>query len=47
MQLILKVAKEIKTPIEIGGGIRNLETIKKYIEGGSKNSNFRNSCHRR
>ncbi|WP_195971277.1 1-(5-phosphoribosyl)-5-[(5-phosphoribosylamino)methylideneamino]imidazole-4-carboxamide isomerase [Clostridium thermobutyricum] len=36
MQLILKVAKEIKTPIEIGGGIRNLETIKKYIEGGVK-----------
>ncbi|WP_297632489.1 1-(5-phosphoribosyl)-5-[(5-phosphoribosylamino)methylideneamino]imidazole-4-carboxamide isomerase [uncultured Clostridium sp.] len=34
IEMVLKVVKEVEIPIEIGGGIRNLETIKKYIDGG-------------
>lgn len=34
--LILKLAKFLDTPIEVGGGIRNLETVKELIEGGVK-----------
>lgn len=33
-EVIIKVAKTLKIPVEIGGGIRNFETIKYYIENG-------------
>ncbi|MGL5151475.1 MAG: 1-(5-phosphoribosyl)-5-[(5-phosphoribosylamino)methylideneamino]imidazole-4-carboxamide isomerase [Clostridium sp.] len=32
--IILKLCKELKTPIEVGGGIRSLDTIKELIDGG-------------
>lgn len=32
--LILEIAKEVKTPIEVGGGIRTLEDIEEYLNGG-------------
>lgn len=32
--LVLKIAKSIKIPIEIGGGIRTPENAKVYLEGG-------------
>lgn len=34
--IVLKVVKEVDIPVEIGGGIRSLDTIKKYIDGGVK-----------
>lgn len=34
IELILEVANSIKTPVEVGGGIRTLETIKRYVDGG-------------
>ncbi|MGL5415722.1 MAG: 1-(5-phosphoribosyl)-5-[(5-phosphoribosylamino)methylideneamino]imidazole-4-carboxamide isomerase [Clostridium sp.] len=34
LDLVLKVAKEVNIKVEIGGGIRTLDTIKKYIDGG-------------
>ncbi len=34
LELILKLAREVKTDLEVGGGIRNLETISQYLEGG-------------
>lgn len=34
--LIIKLAKETKTAIEVGGGIRTLESIKEYINEGIK-----------
>lgn len=33
-EIILKLAKELKVPVEVGGGIRSLETIEKLINGG-------------
>ena len=33
-ELILKIATTLKIPIEVGGGIRNLETIHTYLEQG-------------
>ncbi len=33
-ELILKIATTLKIPIEVGGGIRNLETIRTYLERG-------------
>ncbi|MCA9410078.1 MAG: 1-(5-phosphoribosyl)-5-[(5-phosphoribosylamino)methylideneamino]imidazole-4-carboxamide isomerase [Candidatus Omnitrophica bacterium] len=33
-EIILRVANEIETPIEIGGGIRSLEQVQKYLSGG-------------
>ncbi len=32
--IIGKIIKAIKIPVEVGGGIRNIETIKKYISTG-------------
>jgi len=34
--LIEKIAKSIQIPIEVGGGIRDLETIEKYLSSGVK-----------
>lgn len=33
-QIILKLAKQIDIPVEVGGGIRNFETIKNLLENG-------------
>lgn len=33
-ELILKAVKEVKTPIEIGGGIRNMDDVEGYLKGG-------------
>lgn len=33
-ELIFEVIKNVNVPIEIGGGIRNFETVKEYIENG-------------
>ncbi|MGL4774646.1 MAG: 1-(5-phosphoribosyl)-5-[(5-phosphoribosylamino)methylideneamino]imidazole-4-carboxamide isomerase [Clostridium sp.] len=32
--IILKLCKDLNTPIEVGGGIRKFETVKELIEGG-------------
>lgn len=32
--LIVKIAKKLEIPIEIGGGIRNMECVEKYLECG-------------
>lgn len=32
--LIIKLSKEIKVEIEVGGGIRTIETINEYLNGG-------------
>jgi phosphoribosylformimino-5-aminoimidazole carboxamide ribotide isomerase len=32
--LILQIANSVNIPIEVGGGIRNLQTVKTYLEGG-------------
>ncbi|MCA9438725.1 MAG: 1-(5-phosphoribosyl)-5-[(5-phosphoribosylamino)methylideneamino]imidazole-4-carboxamide isomerase [Candidatus Omnitrophica bacterium] len=32
--IILRVAAEVETPIEIGGGIRRIEQVHKYLMGG-------------
>lgn len=34
LDTILKISKEVKIPIEVGGGIRDLESIDKLILGG-------------
>lgn len=34
LEMIKKIAAAIKIPIEVGGGIRNLGTIKRYLEAG-------------
>ncbi len=33
-ELIKKIVKEVKIPVQVGGGIREEETIKDYIENG-------------
>lgn len=33
-ELIFEVIKNVNLPIEIGGGIRNFETVKEYVENG-------------
>ncbi len=33
-QLIISVAKEVGIPIEIGGGIRNMQAVEHYLENG-------------
>lgn len=33
-ELIFEVIKNVNVPIEIGGGIRNFETVKEYVENG-------------
>lgn len=32
--LIVSIAKELKIPVEIGGGIRNMEAVTRYLENG-------------
>ena len=32
--IILNIAKSVSVPIEVGGGIRNMETISYYLENG-------------
>lgn len=32
--ILLRIAAELETPIEIGGGIRGLEQVNKYLSGG-------------
>ncbi|MFC1669983.1 1-(5-phosphoribosyl)-5-[(5-phosphoribosylamino)methylideneamino]imidazole-4-carboxamide isomerase [Spirochaetota bacterium] len=34
--LVVKVSKSVSIPIEIGGGIRNIDTAKKYLDFGVK-----------
>jgi phosphoribosylformimino-5-aminoimidazole carboxamide ribotide isomerase len=34
---ILEISKKIQTPIQVGGGIRNMETIDYYLTGGVSN----------
>ena len=34
MELIIRMAKELAIPIEVGGGIRDKETIQKYLDSG-------------
>ena len=31
---VIEIAKNVKVPVQIGGGIRNIETVKYYIENG-------------
>ncbi|AEY64701.1 1-(5-phosphoribosyl)-5-[(5-phosphoribosylamino)methylideneamino]imidazole-4-carboxamide isomerase [Clostridium sp. BNL1100] len=33
-EIITQIAKTLKIPVQIGGGIRNLETIETYLSGG-------------
>jgi phosphoribosylformimino-5-aminoimidazole carboxamide ribotide isomerase len=33
-EIILRVAREVDTPVEIGGGIRRFEQVEKYLSGG-------------
>lgn len=33
-EIILKIVKNTNMQVEVGGGIRNVETIKEYLEGG-------------
>ena len=33
-QIILEIAKEVNVPIQIGGGIRDMETIEFYLQNG-------------
>ena len=32
--IIIDIAKSVSVPIEVGGGVRNMETIKYYLENG-------------
>jgi len=32
--LILEMAKAVSVPVQVGGGIRNLDHVKKYLDGG-------------
>jgi phosphoribosylformimino-5-aminoimidazole carboxamide ribotide isomerase len=34
-EIVLKIARSLSIPIEVGGGIRNLESIERYISGGA------------
>ncbi|MDH5173866.1 MAG: 1-(5-phosphoribosyl)-5-[(5-phosphoribosylamino)methylideneamino]imidazole-4-carboxamide isomerase [Elusimicrobiota bacterium] len=34
LELIAKIAKSIKVPVEVGGGIRDMDTIKAVLSGG-------------
>lgn len=34
MELILDIAKSVDVPIEVGGGIRNMQTVEQYLENG-------------
>ncbi|MDH5661662.1 MAG: 1-(5-phosphoribosyl)-5-[(5-phosphoribosylamino)methylideneamino]imidazole-4-carboxamide isomerase [Elusimicrobiota bacterium] len=34
LELIAKIAKSIKIPVEVGGGIRDMDTIKAVLSGG-------------
>lgn len=34
LDLISKIAKTVNVPVEIGGGIRNMDTVDRYIDGG-------------
>lgn len=34
--IVLKIIKSVKVPVQIGGGIRSLESIEGYIEYGAK-----------
>lgn len=33
-EIILEIAKTVQVPIQVGGGIRSIETIKDYLENG-------------
>lgn len=33
-QVILDISKSVAIPVQVGGGIRNLETIRQYLEAG-------------
>jgi len=35
-ETVLEIIKEVKVPVEIGGGIRSLEIVKDYIENGAR-----------
>lgn len=34
LELIKKIASAVKVPIEVGGGIRSMEVVDKYLQGG-------------
>lgn len=34
LELIKKIASEVNVPIEVGGGIRSMEVVDKYLQGG-------------
>lgn len=34
-EIVLKIARSLSIPVEVGGGIRNLESIDRYICGGA------------
>ncbi|MFB0526795.1 MAG: HisA/HisF-related TIM barrel protein, partial [bacterium] len=34
LELIVKIANSINVPVEVGGGIRDMDTIKKVLSGG-------------
>ena len=34
MELILKIANSVDVPIEVGGGIRNMDVVESYLENG-------------
>lgn len=34
MELICRIASSVSIPVEIGGGIRNMDTVDRYIDGG-------------
>jgi phosphoribosylformimino-5-aminoimidazole carboxamide ribotide isomerase len=34
LELIVKIAKSINVPVQVGGGIRNIDTIKKILSSG-------------
>jgi phosphoribosylformimino-5-aminoimidazole carboxamide ribotide isomerase len=44
--LILKLAKEVKAEIEVGGGIRTIETISDYLENGVSRVILGTAAHR-
>ena len=33
-ELVTRIAKALDIPVEIGGGIRNMETVDKYLQNG-------------
>ena len=34
LELVSKIAKSVSIPVEIGGGIRNIETVELYVQAG-------------